>query len=54
MKDILPEKLHALGVLCALAAAAIALALLFGGSAVPRGWPAAAQDEPKPWVMELP
>ncbi len=48
------EKLHALGVLCALAAVAIFLALLYGGAAVPHGWPASAQDAQKPWALELP
>jgi len=51
---ISPEKLRALGTLCALAAIAIAVTLVFGGPAVPGGWPGAAQDEQKPWVMELP
>ncbi len=54
MKNFSPEKLRALGVLCSLAAIAIVVAIMFGGSAVPLGWPASAQDAQKPWVMELP
>ena len=52
MKKISPEKLRALGTLCALAAIALAMTLVFGKPAVPRSAP--VQDEPKLWVMELP
>ena len=52
MKKISPEKLRALGTLCALAAIALAMTLVFDKPAVPRQAP--AQDEPKLWVMELP
>ena len=55
MKKLSPEKLHALGVLCALAAIFIAVVLMFSGrSIMPHGWPASAQDAQKPWALELP
>ncbi len=49
------EKLHAIGVLCALAAVFIVIVLVSSGSApFSRLLPASAQDAPKVWVMELP
>ena len=54
MKDLSPEKLHALGTICASIAIILAVAFIISGSTSSPLWPAPTQDEPKPWVMELP
>ena len=54
MKDLSPEKLHALGTIFASIAIILAVAFILSGGTSSPLWPAAAQDEQKPWVMELP
>ena len=55
MKDLSPEKLHALGTIFASIAIILAVAfILSGGTSSPLFGPDSEQDSPKPWVMELP
>ncbi len=55
MKRLSHEKLHALGTIFASIAIILAVAfILSGGTASPLWGPASAQDDAKPWVMELP